>query len=51
MCISVCEIQIHIKAKFQFQFVLRDTEKSGFLDVVNIGSAAITMETVIVYFL
>ena len=41
-------VQIQIKSKFQLAFVPRDTEESEFLDLVDFGGVAISVETVIV---
>ena len=40
-------VQIQIKPKSQFEFVLRDTEESEFLDMVDFWEAAFSVETVI----
>jgi len=45
--ISNSSVQIQIKTKSQLEFVPRDTEKSEFLDLVDFGGVAISMETVI----
>jgi len=44
---SNSSVQIKIKSKSQFVVVLRDTEKSEFLDLVDLGNVACTLETVI----
>jgi len=44
---SNSSVQIQIKSKSQFEFVPRDTEKSDFLDVVDLRGVAIAVETVI----
>jgi len=40
-------VQIQVQSKSQFEFVPRDTEESEFLDLVNFGNVAFSMETVI----
>jgi len=40
-------VQIQTKQKSQFESVPRDIEKSEFLDLVDFGVAAISVETVI----
>jgi len=45
---SNSSIQIKIKPKSKFEFVPRDTEKSKFLDEVDFGGIASSVETVIV---
>ena len=40
-------VHIQIKSKPQFDFVLRDTEEFEFLDLVDFGVVAISLETVI----
>ena len=42
-----CSVQIQIKPKFQSQFVPRDTEESGFLDLVDVGDVKFSVEIVI----
>ena len=46
---SLVQIQIKPKSdwKSQFEFVLRDTEKSEFRDLVNFGEVALSVEAVI----
>jgi len=44
---SNSSVQIQIKPKSQFEFVLRDTEKPEFLDLVDFKGVAISVETVI----
>jgi len=41
--ISYSAVQIQIKPQFQFQFVPRDTEKSEFLDLVDLGDVAFSV--------
>ena len=36
-------VQIQMKPQFQFQFVPRDTEKSEFLDLVDLGGVAFSV--------
>jgi len=38
-------VPIQIKSKSQFEFVLRDTEESESLDLVDFGGAAFSVET------
>jgi len=40
-------VQILIQPKAQFECVTRDTEKSEFLDLVDFGNVAVSVETVI----
>jgi len=40
-------IHIQIKLKSQFEFVLRDTEESEFMDLVDFGDVAFSVEIVI----
>ena len=40
-------VQIQIKAKFQLEFLPRDTKESGFLDLVNFRGVSFSVETVI----
>jgi len=40
-------VQIQIRPKSQFEFVPQDTEESEFLDLVDFGDVAISVETVI----
>jgi len=40
-------VQIQIKPKSKFEFVPRDTEDFEFLDLVDFGGVAISVETVI----
>jgi len=40
-------VQIQIKPKSQLEFILRDTEKSEFLDLVDFGGVANSVKTVI----
>jgi len=42
---SLVTAQIQTEPKFEFDFVLRDTTKSEFLDVVDFGCVAISVET------
>jgi len=42
-----CMVRIQIKPKSQFEFVLRDTEESEFLDLVDFGDVALSVESVI----
>jgi len=44
---SNSSVHIQIKPKSQFEFVPRDTEKSEFLDLVDFGGVAISVETVV----
>ena len=44
---SDSSIQIQIRPKSQFEFVPRDTEKSEFLDLVDFGDVAFSVQTVI----
>ena len=44
-------VQIQIKPKSQFEFVPRDTEKSEFLDYVDLGGGAHSVETVIIRYI
>jgi len=39
-------VQIQIKPKFHFEFVPRDTGKSEFVDLMDCGGVAISVETV-----
>jgi len=39
-------VQIQIRIKSQFECVSRDTEKSEFLDLVDFGGVAISVEIV-----
>jgi len=45
--ISNCSIQIQINPNSQFEFVLQNTEKSEFLDLVDFGGVAISVENII----
>ena len=45
--ISNCSIQIQIIPNSQFEFVLQNTEKSEFLDLVDFGGVAISVAAVI----
>jgi len=40
-------VQIQLTSKSQFEFVLRDTEESELLALVDFGGVAISVETVI----
>jgi len=40
-------VQTQIQLKFQFEFVLRDTEESELLDLLDFGCVAFSVETVI----
>jgi len=40
-------VQIQIKSEFEFELVPRDTEESEFLDLVDFGDAAFSVESVI----
>jgi len=42
---SKASVQTQIKSKSQFEFVPRDTEESEFLDLVDFGGVAISVET------
>ena len=44
---SDSSVQIQRGSSFQFEFVLRDTEESEFLDSMDFGGAALPVETVI----
>ena len=44
---SNSSVQIQIVHFSQFEFVLRDTEKSEFLDLVDAGGLVMSVETVI----
>jgi len=43
---SNSSVHIQIKSKSQFEFVPRDTEKSEFAELVDFGSVAISVGTV-----
>ena len=42
-------VQIRIEAKFEFEFVPRDTEEFEFFDLVDFGDVEFSVETVITY--
>jgi len=44
---SNLSVQIEIKPTSQFEFVLRDTEESGFLDLADFGGEAFSSESVV----
>jgi len=44
---SCSSVHIEIKPKSQFEFVQRDTKQSEFLDVVDFGGVAFSVEIVI----
>jgi len=44
---SNSSVQIQIKSEFQFEFVPRDTEISKYLDLVDFGCAAFSVDSVI----
>jgi len=44
---SNSSVQLQIKPKSRCEFVPQDTKKSEFLDLVDCGSVAISVETVI----
>jgi len=44
---SNSSVQIQIKPKSPFEFVLRDTENSEFLDLVNFEKVAVSVESVV----
>jgi hypothetical protein len=44
---SNSSVQIQIEQKSQFEFVLRDTEKSEFVDLADFGGVALSVESVI----
>jgi len=44
---SNSSVQIQITPKCRFEFVPRDTEESEFLDLVDFGGGAFSVETVI----
>jgi len=44
---SKSSVRIQIKPKSKFEFVPRDTEDFEFLDLVDFGGVAISVETVI----
>ena len=44
---SNSSVQIWIKPKSQFEFIPRDTKESKFLDLVDFGDAAFSVETVV----
>jgi len=43
-CIDNFSIRIQIKLKSQFEFVLRDTEEFEFMDLVDFGDVALSVE-------
>ena len=44
---SNSSVQVRIQSFFSFVFVLRDTEKSEFLDSVDFGGVSVSVESVI----
>ena len=44
---SDSSVQIQTEPTCQFEFVRRYTEKSGFLDLIDVGDVAFSVETVI----
>ena len=44
---SNCPVQIRMKSKSQFEYVQQVTEKSEFLNLVDFGDVAFSVETVI----